>query len=63
VNTGIYALEPAILDLVEPGAPASMPDVIAAALEAGQPVGAFEIEDDWVDIGQREQLVRARGGG
>jgi NDP-sugar pyrophosphorylase family protein len=63
VNTGIYALEPAILELVEPGVPASMPDVIGAALDAGRPVGAFEIEDDWVDIGQREQLARARSGG
>jgi hypothetical protein len=25
--------------------------------------GAFEIEDDWVDVGQREQLARAREGG
>jgi dTDP-glucose pyrophosphorylase len=63
VNTGIYALNPAILDLIEPGASVSMPDVIGAALDAGRTVGAFEIEDDWVDIGQREQLVRARGGG
>lgn len=63
VNTGIYALEPAILDLVEPGVPASMPEVIGAVLDAGRPVGAFEIEDDWVDIGQREQLARARSGG
>jgi dTDP-glucose pyrophosphorylase len=63
VNTGIYALEPAILDLVEPGVPASMPDVIGATLDAGRPVGAFEIEDDWVDVGQREQLARARSGG
>jgi hypothetical protein len=26
-------------------------------------VGAFEIEDDWIDVGQRDQLERARGGG
>ena len=24
-------------------------------------VGAFEVEDDWTDIGQRDQLIRARG--
>lgn len=63
VNTGMYALEPAVVALVRPGQPTSMPELIATALEAGRPVGAFEIEDDWVDVGQREQLVRARSGG
>jgi dTDP-glucose pyrophosphorylase len=62
VNTGMYALEPSIVALVRPGEPTSMPDLIATALGAGRPVGAFEIEDDWVDVGQREQLVRARSG-
>ena len=62
VNTGMYALEPRVVGLVRPGEPASMPDVIGRALDADLRVGAFEIEDDWVDIGQREQLVRARGG-
>lgn len=62
VNTGIYALDPAVVALVERGVPASMPDLIGRALAEGRPVGAFEIEDDWVDVGQREQLTRARGG-
>ncbi len=62
VNTGIYALEPAIVSLVRPGVPLSMPALIAQILGEGRPVGAFEIEDDWVDVGQREQLAHARGG-
>lgn len=63
VNTGIYALEPDVIRLVRPGTAASMPELIAAMLDGGRPVGAFEIEDDWIDVGQREQLVRARGDG
>jgi dTDP-glucose pyrophosphorylase len=62
VNTGMYALDPAVVALVPRGAPTSMPELISAALAAGRQVGAFEIEDDWVDVGVREQLVRARGG-
>lgn len=62
VNTGMYALNPAVVGLVKAGEPTSMPDLISTALDAGSSVGAFEIEDDWVDVGQREQLVRARGG-
>lgn len=63
VNTGIYVLEPWVAGLVTPGRHATMPEILAAVLERGGPVGAFEIEDDWVDVGQREQLVRAREGG
>ncbi|MHB8891065.1 MAG: nucleotidyltransferase family protein [Candidatus Limnocylindrales bacterium] len=62
VNTGIYALEPAVVGMVRPGAPLSMPALIAQVLDEGRPVGAFEIEDDWVDVGQREELAHARGG-
>ena len=39
-----------------------MPDLIADLLARGEPVGAFEIEDDWIDVGQRDQLAAARGG-
>ncbi len=40
-----------------------MPEVIERVLAAGQTVGAFEVEDDWVDVGQREHLALAREGG
>jgi len=62
VNTGIYALSPGLVARVEPGRPLAMPDLIGDALDRGERVGAFEIEDDWIDVGQREQLDQARGG-
>ena len=61
VNTGIYAISPALAARVPPGQPIGMPELIGDALERGEPVGAFEIEDDWIDVGQRDQLERARG--
>ena len=63
VNSGIYALAPAAIARVEPGVALSMPDLIGTLLTDGLVVGAFEIEDDWIDVGQREQLDRARTGG
>ena len=63
INTGIYVLEPWVAGLVPRGAHATMPEVITTVLERGSEVGAFEIEDDWVDVGQRDQLARAREGG
>lgn len=63
VNTGIYALAPATVALVTPGRPLTMPDLLDLVLARGEPVGAFEVEGDWVDVGQRDQLARAREGG
>jgi NDP-sugar pyrophosphorylase family protein len=63
VNGGIYALEPASVALVPRGTPSTMPELIERLLGEGRPVGAFEIEDDWIDVGQREQLAQAREGG
>jgi len=62
VNSGIYALEPGATALVPHNEPSTMPSLIERLLGDGQPVGAFEIEDDWIDVGQREQLDRAREG-
>jgi hypothetical protein len=36
---------------------------MAELLAEGEPIGAFEIVDDWIDVGQREQLAAARGAG
>jgi dTDP-glucose pyrophosphorylase len=61
VNSGIYALDPSVVAQVVPGSRTDTPDLIADLLAAGEPVGAFEIEDEWIDVGQREQLAAARG--
>ncbi len=63
VNTGIYALDPAVLRMVERGSALSMPDLLGRVIAGGGTVGAFEVEDDWIDVGQRDQLARAREGG
>ncbi len=62
-NAGIYALEPSLIGRVVAGRPLAMPDLIGDALDRGEPVGAFTIDDDWIDVGQREQLDQARGEG
>lgn len=63
VNTGIYALAPHVVAMVPHGEEITMPELIGRVLASGEAVGAFEVQDDWVDVGQRDQLVRAREGG
>ncbi len=62
VNAGIYVLEPWVVDLVARGEQVSMLDVLARVIDRDEAVGAFEVDDDWLDVGQREQLRRAQEG-
>lgn len=62
INTGIYVLDPQVVARVPRGQEFALPSLLEDCLGRGEPVGAFEIEDDWIDIGQREHLTRARGG-
>lgn len=62
VNTGIYALDPAIVAAIPPGTSIDMPAVLMDAIARGQRVSAFEIEEDWLDVGRREQLEIAQTG-
>jgi dTDP-glucose pyrophosphorylase len=62
VNSGIYALEPHVAGGIPPGTPMTMPEVIDGVLAGGGRVGAFEVEGDWIDVGQRDQLAAAREG-
>ncbi|NJK93067.1 MAG: CBS domain-containing protein [Blastochloris sp.] len=61
VNAGIYALSPEILRRVPEGF-FPITDLFEACLERQEKVGAFEVLDDWIDVGQREHLRQARGG-
>jgi NDP-sugar pyrophosphorylase family protein len=61
VNTGIYAVSPEALDLVEPGVPSTMPDLIQTCLDKGGRVSAWPLRSDWIDVGTPSDLARAKG--
>lgn len=62
VNTGIYVLDPSVPAAIPRGVPTTMPAVLERLIADGLPVGAFELEGDWLDVGQRDQLDLAREG-
>jgi dTDP-glucose pyrophosphorylase len=63
VNAGVYVLEPSLLTRVPKGKEYSMPTLLEECLERSESVGTFGLDDDWIDVGRREDLMRARGQG
>lgn len=61
VNAGIYVLSPQAVGRV-PGRSFAITDLFEDCLARGESVGAFEIHDDWIDVGSRERLREAREG-
>lgn len=61
VSAGVYAVAPAVLDLLEPGRPSSMPDLVQACLDRQWPVRAWPLAADWIDVGTPSDLARAKG--
>jgi NDP-sugar pyrophosphorylase family protein len=62
VNAGIYVLEPSLLRRVPEGIDFPLPALVEECLDRGEPVGAYHIAGDWIDVGHRDELLRARGG-
>lgn len=61
INAGIYVLAPEMLARVPEGQEFTMPDLLGDALGARKGVVAYEIVDDWVDVGRVAELKKARG--
>lgn len=56
-STGVYVVEPSVLDLIEDGVFTDATDLIARVMESGSRVGVYPIaERSWLDVGQLEEL-------
>ncbi len=60
VNAGIYVLDPAVLELLEPDEYCDMPTLLGLAMQRGDRVDAFPIHEAWLDVGRPEDLSEAR---
>ncbi|WP_372967400.1 nucleotidyltransferase family protein [Microbacterium sp.] len=60
VSAGIYVLEPVALKTLVADEYCDMPTLLARLMEDGKKVGAFEIHEEWIDVGRPDDLERAR---
>lgn len=60
-NTGLYIVEPRVIEELEADTPIGFPDIIEKYKEMGERVGIYSIEEDeWLDMGQPEELERMK---
>jgi NDP-sugar pyrophosphorylase family protein len=59
VSMGIYLMDPAVRDFIEPDDHLDLPSLVRILIEAGEPVGGFVHEGYWLDIGRHEDYERA----
>ena len=57
INTGVYMVEPEVLDDIKPGEFIHMPDLAQRYIDKGENVGVFPIpEKAWLDMGQLSEM-------
>ncbi|HZJ50133.1 MAG TPA: nucleotidyltransferase family protein [Actinomycetota bacterium] len=60
-NAGIYVLDPELLARVPQATYFSLPELVEECIDRNEAVGAFQVEEDWIDVGRHQELQRARG--
>lgn len=60
-NTGIYIVEPEVLEDIEDGVAIGFPDIIDCERDKGKKVAIYPVsENDWLDMGQLNELEKMR---
>lgn len=60
-NTGIYIVEPEVLDDIEDGVAIGFPDIMKKQMEKGKKVSVYPVsENEWLDMGQLDELEKMR---
>lgn len=60
-NTGVYVVEPEVLDDIEDNVSIGFPDIVERLRVKGKNVAIFPIsENDWLDMGQLSELEKMR---
>lgn len=60
-NTGIYIVEPEVIDDMEDGVAIGFPDIVEMERQKGKRVAVFPVSgNDWMDMGQLSELEKTR---
>ena len=60
-NTGIYIVEPEVLEDLEDNVAIGFPDIVEKQRQKGRKVAVFPVsESEWMDMGQLDELEKMR---
>ncbi|GBF12460.1 glucose-1-phosphate cytidylyltransferase [Tepidibacillus sp. HK-1] len=60
-NTGMYVVEPKVIEELEENKAVGFPDIIEKYKEAGEKIGVYPIsENSWLDMGQLDEMEKMR---
>lgn len=60
-NTGIYIVEPEVINDMEDGVSIGFPDIVEREKRKGKKVAVFPVsENNWTDMGQLSELEKMR---
>jgi len=60
INAGIYVIDPKIIKSVEPYIYTDMPTALTSCKEKGMSIQVFLIHENWIDVGQHDDLENAK---
>jgi dTDP-glucose pyrophosphorylase/CBS domain-containing protein len=60
-NAGIYVIDPDVVARVPSATYYPLPALVEDCLDRGERVGAFRVDDEWIDVGRKPELDRAQG--
>jgi NDP-mannose synthase len=59
VSMGVYVMDPAVIDLIEPGRAMDFPALVQALLRSGRAVNSASHDGFWLDLGRPDDFARA----
>ena len=60
ISSGVYVINPTILNLLETNEALDMPELVNRAISHSYEIGAFLVHEDWSDIANESDLFSAR---
>lgn len=60
VNSGVYVLEPSLIQRIERNESIDMPTLLQAEMDAGKDVAMYPLYEYWLDIGKMQDFKRAQ---
>lgn len=59
INAGVYAVSPELLCQIKANEAIDMPTILEKNIDAGNHISVFPIHESWIDVGGKDDLLRA----